>query len=270
MSSDDPRLIVIHPSQLAGTVLSVGPGRWSLGRGHAADLRLDDPHLSSLHAALSQAGGQTRVEDLGSRNGTLVNGEPVRRQRVLHDGDVIQFGMVRVRYEVPGNTGLMPPARLPQERPVRFDVDRQTGGQINNVGRDQYNHYVKERNSFLREVAAARTRSLRLIWLSVTLMFSGGLIFLWGTYLENQASRSTFESFAKGWDSVRKSGSGKPPDFGSGFLGVSDASSVVTIGYIVGAVGLMLFLLALTMHVIAAARGKNVDSDPRHSWNAPL
>ncbi|GLW96852.1 FHA domain-containing protein [Microtetraspora sp. NBRC 16547] len=126
-SSKDPRLVVIHPSQLAGTVLPVRPGRRSLGRGHTADLRLHDPHLSSIHAALSQARGQTSVEDLGSRNGTLVNGEPVRRPRVLHDGDVVQFGMVRARYEVPGSAGMMPPARRRQKRPVRFDIDRQTG-----------------------------------------------------------------------------------------------------------------------------------------------
>ncbi|WP_156045568.1 FHA domain-containing protein [Herbidospora cretacea] len=127
MSSDDPRLVVIYPSQLAGKVLRVGPGRRSLGRGRAADLRLDDPHLSSIHAALSRTGGQTSVEDLGSRNGTLVNGEPVRRPRVLHDGDVLQFGRVRARYEVSGSTGMMPPARPAHEHPAGFGDDRQTG-----------------------------------------------------------------------------------------------------------------------------------------------
>ncbi|ETK34721.1 hypothetical protein MPTA5024_17600 [Microbispora sp. ATCC PTA-5024] len=192
---------------------------------------------------------------------------------MLHDGDVVQFGMVRARYEVPGSTGLMPPARPAQERPVRFDVDRQTGGQINNVGRDQYNHYVQERDSFLRHVAAARTRSLRLIWLSLALMFSGGLVYLWGKHLEDQAQRSAVDSFTKGWESIRNSGPGKlppgkPPDLSPAFVEGSNASSVEMIGCIIGAVGLMLFLLALIMHIVAAARGKKVDSDPRHSWNA--
>ncbi|GII33417.1 hypothetical protein Pmi06nite_68590 [Planotetraspora mira] len=275
MSSDDPRLVVIHPSQLAGTVLPVSPGRRSLGRGQAADLRLDDPYLSFIHAALSQTGGQTSVEDLGSRNGTSVNGEPVRRPRVLHDGDVVQFGMVRARYEVPGSTGMIPPARPAQEPPVRFDIDRQAGGQINNVGRDQYNHYPQQRESFLREVAAARTRSLRLIWLSLALTFSGGLVYLWGTHLEDQAVRIAADASIEGWDSLRTSGPDHIPDipdlgkgYGPAIEAMRNASSVERIGYVIVAVGVMLFLLALIMHIIAAARGKKVDSDPRHSWNS--
>ncbi|WP_285703256.1 FHA domain-containing protein [Microtetraspora sp. NBRC 16547] len=235
----------MYPSQLAGTVLSVGPGRRSLGRGHAADLRLDDPHLSSIHAALSQAGGQTSVEDLGSRNGTLVNGEPVRRPRVLHDGDVVQFGMVRARYEVPGSTGMMPPARPAQERPIRFDVDRQTGGQINNVGRDQYNHYSQQRESFLREVAAARTRARHLIWLSVVMSFGGGLVAAW--------------DFS---NTLKRAAEGEP--FESPF------SPVLMTSLAVGVAGSVLLWIALIMHIVTAARGKKVDSDPRHGWNAPV
>jgi FHA domain len=256
MSSDDPRLVVIHPSRLAGTVLPVGPGRQSLGRGHAADLRLDDPHLSSLHAALSQAGGQTSVEDLGSRNGTSVNGEPVRQPQVLHDGDVVQFGVVRARYEVPGSTGMMSPARPAQEQPVRFDVDRQTGGQINNVGRDQYNHYFQQRDSFLRDVAAARTRARRLIYLSLAMMFGGSLVFGLEFF-------GTFKSIFASMQSTR------PPDvgelFGGGVLSAVSLSALA-----VAVVGNMLFWIALIMHIVAAARGRKVDSDPRHAWNAPV
>ncbi|MFD0733659.1 FHA domain-containing protein [Planotetraspora mira] len=265
MSSDDPRLVVIHPSQLAGTVLPVSPGRRSLGRGQAADLRLDDPYLSFIHAALSQADGQTSVEDLGSRNGTSVNGEPVRRPRVLHDGDVVQFGMVRARYEVPGSTGMIPPARPAQEPPVRFDIDRQAGGQINNVGRDQYNHYFQQRDSFLREVAAARTRSLRLIWLSLALMFGGGLVYLWGFY---STANSFGRSFGDIFNNIGNPEAGKPPSLGNLFDEQGFALSAI--GYTVGAVGAMLFLIALIMHIIAAARGRKVDTDPRHAWNAPV
>lgn len=254
MSPDDPRLIVIHPSQLAGTVLPMGPGRWSLGRGHAADLRLDDPHLSSLHAALSRTGGQTSVEDLGSRNGTSVNGDPVRRPRVLHDGDVVQFGMVRARYEVPGNTGMIP-AQPTQERSVRFDVDRQTAGQINNVGRDQYNHYFQQRESFLREVAAARTRARHLIYLSLAMTFGGTLAYSWGF-------SDTFNEllgFIREPDPTRWS---KAID--------SISNPVIVTSLFVATAGSMLFWIALIMHIVAAARGRKVDTDPRHTWNAPV
>lgn len=248
-SSDNPRLIVIHPSQLAGTVLSVGPGRWSLGRGHAADLRLDDPHLSSLHAALSQTDGQTSVEDLGSRNGTLVNGEPVRRSQVLHDGDVVQFGMVRVRYEVPGSTGMMP-AQPTQERSVRFDVDRQNGGQINNVGRDQYNHYFQQRENFLREIAAARTRARQLIYLSLAMMFGGSLV--------------SIAYVLRFFDDLKGVGPNTRPDVLDSLF-----SPVLLCALAVASVGNVLFWIALIMHIVAATRGRKVDIDPQHIWNAP-
>ncbi|MFG2071854.1 FHA domain-containing protein [Nonomuraea maritima] len=251
MSSDNPRLIVIHPSQLAGTVLSVGPGRWSLGRGHAADLRLDDPHLSALHAALSQTDGRTSVEDLGSRNGTLVNGEPVRRSQVLHDGDVVQFGMVRVRYEVPGGTGLVPSARPAQEQSVRFDVGRQAGSQINNVGRDQHNHYFQQRENFLREIAAARTRARQLIYLSLAMMFGGSLVST--VYVLRFLDYLPSVGRATKWSDV------------TGTL----LSPVSLCALAVASVGNVLFWIALIMHIVAAARGRKVDIDPQHIWNAP-
>ncbi|WP_162641578.1 FHA domain-containing protein [Streptosporangium sp. 'caverna'] len=266
-SSDDPRLVVIHPPELAGTVLRLSRERQSLGRGRTADLQLDDPHLSSFHASLSHTAGQTSVEDLGSRNGTTVNGDPVRRPRVLRDGDVLQFGVLRARYEEPGGTAASPAVRHGEERLVRFDVERQAGGHINNVGRDQHNHYVQQRDSFLREVAAARTRSLRLIWLSLALIFGGCLVYLWGSY-------SAFSSVGSGVSDIFKyiesSGAGKPPSLSNLVGEQSFALSVALIGYTVAAGGIMLFLVALIMHVIAVARGRKVDSDPRHTWNAPV
>ncbi|MEU6408359.1 FHA domain-containing protein [Microbispora sp. NPDC046933] len=255
MSPDNSRLVVIYPTQLAGTVLPVEPGRRSLGRGHAADLRLDDPHLSSIHAALTAAGGQTSIEDLGSRNGTSVNGEPVWRPRVLRDGDVIQFGMVRARYEVGGSTGMLPTARAAQEGPVRFDVGRQTGGQINNVGRDQYNHFFQQRESFLREAAAARTRARRLIYLSLAMMFAGILVYGLKFF-------GTFRSVIASAQSTR------PPDLSEVFGDVLGPVSLSALA--VAAAGNMLFWVALIMHIVTAARRRRVDTDPRHAWNAPV
>ncbi|HEU4410490.1 MAG TPA: sigma 54-interacting transcriptional regulator [Polyangiaceae bacterium] len=54
-------------------------------------LRVDDPWMSSAHARLVRSGGGWRLEDTGSRNGTLVNGAPVRG-RPLADGDVLELG----------------------------------------------------------------------------------------------------------------------------------------------------------------------------------
>ena len=69
----------------------------TVGRGLGADVRLDDPSVSRLHAEIVWRGPYIYVADLGlSRNGTRVNGRPVAR-RVLDDGDVLSFGSARCR-----------------------------------------------------------------------------------------------------------------------------------------------------------------------------
>jgi hypothetical protein len=69
----------------------------TVGRGRGADIRLDDPSVSRLHAELVRRGPYVYVVDLGlSRNGTRVNGRPVAR-RVLDEGDVLSFGVARGR-----------------------------------------------------------------------------------------------------------------------------------------------------------------------------
>jgi FHA domain len=71
----------------------------TVGRGAGADIRLDDPSVSRLHAEIVCRGPYYYVADLGlSRNGTRVNGRPVAR-RVLDDGDVLSFGAARCRVE---------------------------------------------------------------------------------------------------------------------------------------------------------------------------
>lgn len=61
-------------------------------------IAVDDPWMSSAHARLSKALTRWRIEDAGSKNGTLVNGEPLVAARVLADGDVIEMGHTFFRY----------------------------------------------------------------------------------------------------------------------------------------------------------------------------
>ena len=64
-----------------------------VGRGTEADLRINDPGVSRRHAELRLEGeGDLVVEDLGSTNGTSVDGERVERRRRLHDGATVRVG----------------------------------------------------------------------------------------------------------------------------------------------------------------------------------
>lgn len=69
----------------------------SIGRGRENDITLDDSFLSADHARLSWNGKGWVLEDLGSTNGTRINGKPVKRATAVKPGDTIEFGRVKVR-----------------------------------------------------------------------------------------------------------------------------------------------------------------------------
>jgi hypothetical protein len=70
-------------------------GRVVIGRAADADFRIDNPDVSRRHAALSWSDGRIIIEDLGSTNGTLVNGHAVS-STVIAPGDVIVIGECRL------------------------------------------------------------------------------------------------------------------------------------------------------------------------------
>ena len=67
-----------------------------LGRGSDADLRLDDKGVSRRHLQLSMQGGAVVASDMGSTNGTLINGVPLRAPVVLANGSLLRMGNTRI------------------------------------------------------------------------------------------------------------------------------------------------------------------------------
>jgi serine phosphatase RsbU (regulator of sigma subunit)/pSer/pThr/pTyr-binding forkhead associated (FHA) protein len=76
--------------------------RVSIGRSRESDIFLPDQWLSRHHAAIEQREGAFWVGDLNSKNGTLLNGEPVRDWRRLRPGDVITLGEHTLTFCVDG------------------------------------------------------------------------------------------------------------------------------------------------------------------------
>ena len=70
-----------------------------LGRGEQADIQLEDGFASSRHARLVPQGDVMVLEDLGSTNGTYLNGEPLRGPQPLHPGDRIKIGDSEFSFE---------------------------------------------------------------------------------------------------------------------------------------------------------------------------
>lgn len=88
-----------------GRRLHPGQGAWvrdrfTLGRADGCDLRLADPYVSHDHCVLRRRGGEWRVEDLETTNGTLVDGRPVKGEATLRSGAVLEVGKTRFRFEV--------------------------------------------------------------------------------------------------------------------------------------------------------------------------
>jgi len=70
-----------------------------LGRSEEADIPLEDSFASSAHARLAPHGDVVVLEDLGSTNGTYLNGEPLRGPQPLHAGDKIRIGDSEFTFE---------------------------------------------------------------------------------------------------------------------------------------------------------------------------
>lgn len=85
-------LVIIAPEARAGAAFPLG-AELTVGRGAGCAVVLaDDTFVSQVHARLFVRGGDPYVEDLGSTNGTLLNGESVVEAVRLRRGDRVQFG----------------------------------------------------------------------------------------------------------------------------------------------------------------------------------
>jgi hypothetical protein len=89
------RVIVITTGD---RVMQFRQNRVVIGRGKEADLRVNDPNVSRKHAAIYWNNGRLMVDDLGSTNGTMVNGYPVTRT-MLRPTDVVAVGDSRLTAE---------------------------------------------------------------------------------------------------------------------------------------------------------------------------
>ena len=95
------RQLVVTAGQLAGTRITLGDNQITIGRGDQANLRLPDVGISRRHARLDYDGNQVVLTDLGSTNGTMVNGQRVSAV-ALNPGDMIQLGTTTLTFRVDG------------------------------------------------------------------------------------------------------------------------------------------------------------------------
>jgi len=99
MSAMEPRLVVIAAlGHEPGTAFDITDGA-TMGRADSAEIPVDDPYASSAHARIYAQGDFMQLEDMGSTNGTYLNGRQVRGTERLKVADVIKIGDTEYRYQ---------------------------------------------------------------------------------------------------------------------------------------------------------------------------
>lgn len=84
------------PKELRGVTISVH-GPVIVGRSPSADIVIGAGYVSARHARFSLMGQTLFVEDLGSTNGTVVNGQRISKPVALNSNDVVNVGDVSIR-----------------------------------------------------------------------------------------------------------------------------------------------------------------------------
>ena len=92
-----PKLIMMaHPGKTRQ--VSLRAHETKIGRASTNDIVIDVNHVSRVHASIMVGPAFVTLKDLGSRNGTFVNGVKVEAEQVLANGDSIRIGECEMRF----------------------------------------------------------------------------------------------------------------------------------------------------------------------------
>jgi hypothetical protein len=83
-----------------GKRLVVGPAGVTIGRSRQCDIVLNDPNVSREHAEIRPRGGSWVLSDLGSTNGSSLNGRRIEGPEVVKPGDEVEVGTSKIRFEL--------------------------------------------------------------------------------------------------------------------------------------------------------------------------
>lgn len=91
--------IIVTFNGLVQQEITISKSRLTIGRRPSNDIVIDHLTVSGQHAAIDTSSNGSFVLDLGSTNGTMVNGQPIKKH-LLQDDDVIDIGKYKLRFQV--------------------------------------------------------------------------------------------------------------------------------------------------------------------------
>src|SRR4051794_40100757 len=89
--------IVVVQGRSVSNTIKLADGVTTIGRHDECQLRIKSSQVSRKHCEVFEKKGILLVKDLGSSNGTIVNGKRIQGQRVLEPGDELTIGPVKLR-----------------------------------------------------------------------------------------------------------------------------------------------------------------------------
>lgn len=95
--------LVVLKGRSASQTLRLGDGVTTIGRQDECQLRIKSSQVSRRHCQLAEKDGRLMVKDLGSSNGTFVNGVRIDGPKALEPGDTLTIGSVTFKIEGPGS-----------------------------------------------------------------------------------------------------------------------------------------------------------------------
>src|SRR5881227_3746100 len=110
--------LVVVRGKPEGKVIPLSGPSFKIGRGETCHLRPNSEQVSREHAEFSITPEKVVVRDLGSRNGTLVNGKTLTEPHTLKDRDLIQVGPLTFAISIEG-TAVPAAVKAPKKAPAK-------------------------------------------------------------------------------------------------------------------------------------------------------
>jgi pSer/pThr/pTyr-binding forkhead associated (FHA) protein len=92
-TNEESPVLVGQSGPVQGMRWSIPPAGVTLGRDNGCEVVIPDRQVSRRHAKIDRRSGKTYIQDLASKNGTCVNGVPVKDEVAIKDGDLIQIAL---------------------------------------------------------------------------------------------------------------------------------------------------------------------------------
>jgi hypothetical protein len=115
--------LVVLSEGLTGTTCELQAEKTTIGRLDDNTFQITEPSVSSHHCEIIRRGNDIVVKDLGSTNGTFINGEKVG-EATLKSGQILRLGQVEMRLEL-GIPAPAAPAKKPLEKTMVIGVQAQ-------------------------------------------------------------------------------------------------------------------------------------------------